>query len=219
MKIINNKFKKNEFKKIIRNFAKHLYHKFLFLYHIISPYQYLLKFKRKKYSFIEIGCGSSRKKNWLGVDYRFGSGIAFDIRKPLPVPNNYYKIVYAEHVLEHFSWQDLYKVLNNVKDILQPGGEFLVSVPDLNKYINCYVNKEFDKNLITYKPAISSFESADLLNYIFYMDGEHKHMFDFNSIKYHLEKAGFRKIQRRNFDPKLDSDGRIFDSLFIRCEK
>ena len=34
-------------------------------------------------------------------------------------------------------------------------------------------------------------------------------MFDFDSIKFHLEKAGFRNIQRRNFDPKLDSDGRI----------
>ena len=83
-------------------------------------------------------------KNWLGIDYRFGSGIAFDIRKPLPVPNNYYKIVYAEHVLEHFSWQDLYKVLNNVKDISSTRENFS-ECPDLNKYINCYVNKEFDK--------------------------------------------------------------------------
>tara|TARA_B100001093_G_scaffold408930_1_gene397873 strand:- start:52 stop:711 length:660 start_codon:yes stop_codon:yes gene_type:complete len=203
----------------VRPVLKFVYHIVLHVYHAMSFYQYLFRSSRLKYSELEIGSGSSKKDKWLHIDYRFGSDIPFDIRKPLPVPLNHYRKVYAEHVLEHFSHKELNRVLRNVRSVLKPGGYFLISVPDLDKYVSCYLNKSFDQKLIQYKPAIASQEPADVLNYIFYMNGEHKHMFNIDSIKYHLKRAGFRNISKRNFDKNLDSHGRVNDSLLVTCQK
>ena len=131
--------------------------------------------------------------------------LTFDIRKPFSVPLNYYRKVYDEHVLEYFSHKELCKVLRNVRSVLRSGLHFFISVPDLDKYISLYLNKSFDNKLITYKSEVVSKEPADILNYIFYMNGEHKHMFNIDSIKYHLQKAGFKNMSKRNFDKNLDS--------------
>jgi hypothetical protein len=72
---------------------------------------------------------------------------------------------------------------------------------------------------MTFKPAIFSTYPADILNYVFYMSGEHKMMFDFDSIKFHLESSGFIDVMRRPFDPELDLPGRQLESLLLKCKR
>ena len=59
----------------------------------------------------------------------------------------------------------------------------------------------------------------DILNYIFYMDGHHKFMFDEQNIIFHLETAGFRDCHLRNYDPTIDSKERDYESLYISSVK
>lgn len=71
-----------------------------------------------------------------------GKVVSFDIRedaKPdivcdvrrLPVPDQTFDIVYSSHVLEHFSWVSVHKVLEEWCRVLKVGGELRLVVPNI----------------------------------------------------------------------------------------
>ena len=62
-----------------------------------------------------------------------------------------------------------------------------------------------------YKPAVVSDGKIDWLNYIAYMDGHHKYMFDQENLVRRLN-AGFIDAQPRNFDALRDrADRKMID--------
>jgi predicted SAM-dependent methyltransferase len=203
----------------MRNFLKKIYHYFLKVYHIISPINKIFINRWSHYEYLELGCGSTKRVGWLSVDYRFGSDITYDITKDLPFKDGQFEKIYIEHVLEHFEFNEVKLVLRNIFRVLKPGGSLIISVPDLQIFVSEYINKVHGSSLMTFKPAIFSSYPADILNYIFYMSGEHKMMFDFDSLKFHLESAGFIDVMKRQFDPVLDLPGRQFESLLLTCKR
>lgn len=71
-----------------------------------------------------------------------GKTVSFDIREDvrpdvvcdvrhLPVPDQTFDIVYSSHVLEHFSWTSVDKVLKEWSRVLKVGGELRLAVPNL----------------------------------------------------------------------------------------
>jgi predicted SAM-dependent methyltransferase len=110
-------------------------------------------------------------------------------------------------------------LLNEVCRILRPNGEFLIAVPDASIYVDAYIGKRDADELMQYKPAITSGKSMDVLNYIFYMDGHHKFMFDSENLAFHCEAAGFVSCSTRPFDPTLDMAARDYESLYMSCRK
>jgi hypothetical protein len=54
---------------------------------------------------------------------------------------------------------------------------------------------------------------------MFYMDGEHRHMFDERSILVLLGDAGLRNARLRPFDPALDQAERRYESLYAEAVK
>ena len=62
-----------------------------------------------------------------------------DIIKGLPVPDASADGVYASHVLEHLSLEDMRTALRNTWRILKPGGVFRLIVPDLRERARRYV--------------------------------------------------------------------------------
>lgn len=203
----------------MKKIFKKIYLFLLKIYHIISPINRLFDFRWSNYKNLELGCGGTRRDGWLSVDYRFGSDLTYDITKDLPFKDAQFENVYIEHVLEHFEFHEIKLVLKNIYRVLKPDGELLISVPDLQIFVNEYNNKVYNSSLLTFKPAIFSEYPADILNYIFYMNGEHKMMFDFESIKFHLQNSGFIDIERRPYDPDLDLPGRQFESLLLKCRR
>lgn len=203
----------------MRNFFKKIYHYLLKVYHIISPINRLFIFRWSHYKYLELGCGSTKRDGWLSVDYRFGSDLTYDITKDLPFKDGQFEKIYIEHVLEHFEFNEFKMVLRNIFRVLMPNGSLIISVPDLQIFVNEYNNKIHGSSLMTFEPAIFSSYPADILNYVFYMGGEHKMMFDFDSIKFHLESAGFINVVRRPFDSALDLPGRQLESLLLKCTR
>ena len=53
------------------------------------------------------------------------------------------------------------------------------------------------------------------INYHFRQGGEHRFAYDFETLKYVLEKAGFIQVRRRDFDPLLDSRDRELGTLYV----
>jgi predicted SAM-dependent methyltransferase len=168
---------------------------------------------------LELGSGPLSRYGWITLDACKGADVYWDLKFRLPFKNDRFEKVYCSHLLEHFTYRELKPLLNDVFRILKPGGQFLICVPDASKFVQAYLGKFDPKILMQYEPAISSTLPMDILSYIFYMDGHHKFMFDFNNLQYHLSQAGFSECVERSFDSNLDSASRNNESLYMHCIK
>lgn len=178
-----------------------------------------IKMGRLNKAQLEIGSGPTQRAGWLTLDMCKGADIYWDLRYKMPFNESTFDRVYCSHVLEHFSYRDLKELLIEVRRILRPNGEFLIAVPDASIYVDAYIGKRDADELMQYKPAIASGKSMDVLNYIFYMDGHHKFMFDSESLAFHCKAAGFVSCIPRSFDLTLDMAGRDYESLYMSCRK
>ena len=57
------------------------------------------------------------------------------------------------------------------------------------------------------------------MNYVAYMDGQHKYMFDEKNLIFLLESKGFKNIRLREFDPDLDVKERDNISIYAEGQK
>lgn len=170
-------------------------------------------------SRLEIGSGPAKREGWLTLDMSSGADVFWDLRRRLPFDDGCFDQVYCSHVLEHFSFNELKLLLLEVRRVLRRGGEFLITVPDASLYVDAYLGRRSGGELMKYAPAVCSGKPMDILNYIFYMDGHHKFMFDNESLAFHCEGAGFVECAVRPFDENLDMPARDYESLYMRCCK
>jgi hypothetical protein len=65
-----------------------------------------------------------------------------------------------------------------------------------------------------YLPAFNNTSAIDMINYIAYMDGHHKYMFDQENIIIILKKNNFINVSKRNFNDELDWNLRKDSSIY-----
>ena len=75
--------------------------------------------------------------------------------------------------------------------------------------------QNFDRSYLAYEPAVVSDLPIDFVNYIAYMDGHHRHMFDEKNLVKVLESACFKNVHLRDFDPDLDMPERAYESIYV----
>jgi predicted SAM-dependent methyltransferase len=158
---------------------------------------------------------------WISVDMHPESDIQRDLKRKLPFPDNSVDKIYSSHVLEHFYHDDLIKLINDCRRILKPGGLFRAAVPNARIYIEGYIDpSEFDNEKhCLYKPAYHYYSNIDFVNFIAYMDGHHKYMFDEENIVKILQEYNFNSVERKEFDPNIDLDERKRNSIYVECVK
>ena len=203
---------------ILLDWIKEFLRKYYYLGVMVVSYS-KIKIWRSSQTQLEIGSGPTKRAGWMTLDTCKGADIYWDLRYKTPFKESSFDRVYCSHVLEHFSYQNLIKLLSEVHRILRPNGEFLIAVPDASIYVDAYIGKRDAAELMQYKPAIASDKSMDVLNYIFYMDGHHKFMFDSENLAFHCGAAGFVSCISRPFDPTLDMTARDYESLYMSCRK
>ena len=190
---------------------------------ITRPYAYIASLRHfnelSKQKVIKLNLGSGPvkgKDGWTTVDVH-GSDIIWDLRNQLPLENNSVREIYSSHLLEHLSFIEIKALLGEMRRILSPSGTLKICVPDASKYINAYINRTFLRaGEALYGPAITDTASfIDQVNYIAYMGGEHKFMFDIQNLTSILNSAGFREVSERNFDNSIDSADRETDSMYV----
>jgi predicted SAM-dependent methyltransferase len=165
---------------------------------------------------LELGAGPVKGKNgWVTIDHCEGTNITWDLNMPLPFPDESVSKIYSSHLLEHFFYPDLMRLLVDCHRVLKPGGSFSACVPDASIYVRAYMNAEaLDRSFLGYRPAVVSDCKMDWLNYIAYMDGHHRYMFDGENLLRVLTKAGFSDVRGRDFDPVLDMLERKYQSIY-----
>lgn len=171
---------------------------------------------------IELGAGANRGiPGWTYVDWNESCDLCLDLSNALPFEDGCIDEIYSCHLLEHFSYPELLSLLSECKRVLKDGGVFNASVPDARIYIEAYLaEKTLDPaHYLGYKPAYRATSKIDYINYIAYMDGHHKYMFDRENLVAILEKSGFRKVRLRSFEPKIDIESRNIQSICVLAEK
>jgi len=170
---------------------------------------------------LELG-GGRRKPGWLAVDlFSDQADLQLDLRRPLPLPDRSVEAIYCEHVLEHFDYPGpLGRLLAECRRVLKADGEMLVSVPDGGKACQLYVRtpEEFYAGKF-WGPSAGHWAACpmDELNWLQRMGGQHRFMFDRDSLLIRLREAGFTDVAVRPFDPALDRPQRRHQSIYARA--
>jgi predicted SAM-dependent methyltransferase len=184
---------------------------------ILLSYPKWIILKKNKKILLEIGSGNKKGSNgWTTVDLHYGADIIYDLKKGIPLPEATVDEIYASHVLEHISFKDLIVLLEEIYRVLNQNGKFSVCVPDASLYIESYANKQrFLPEVERYQPALVDTGSLmDQINYIAYMDQEHKYLFDKENLVNTLKKVAFKKVELRTFDESIDMKSRDFESIY-----
>ncbi len=198
----------------------------------------------KKYN---LGCGPKIYENFLNVGFwqQLEAGRIYkdlngtsntymlnhDLRLGIPAADNTLDLVYHSHMLEHLTYQEGILFIKNCLRVLKPGGTMRVLVPDLELWINAYVNNNtfffdqyrrdggIDKDIYVTKAAVFM---GMLHNH------EHKCGYDFESLKWLVEYVGFVDVKRTLYASGEVDDLeiiepmeplKIMESLCIECKK
>lgn len=187
---------------------------------------YLLEKKKwnklKKQRQIKLNLGSVKKgtNGFVNIDY-LGGDIAHNLIKSIPLDSDSVDEIYTSHTLEHFEFKKIIFILQECERILKQGGKLKVCVPNAKLYIDSYVQKKiFEKKKKWYGPGVTNTGSLiDQLNYIAYLNGQHKFLFDQENLINILKKSGFKKVSLRNFDKNLDLKERDYESIYALAIK
>ena len=152
---------------------------------------------------LHLGCGNIRLKDFCNVDIlpTHAVDVVSDISKLDNFSNNSIELIYACHVLEHFSHDEAVKVLKRWFDVIKPGGELRISVPDIDRIVKIY-NKNWQHfQTPGNTPWIGLLYGGQGDPYDF-----HKTGFNFCWMKYLLESIGFVDVQEYPHEPHFVKD-------------
>lgn len=210
-------------KKYIKKFPllAYLINKLLFIFKKFISHSKWNKIKCSSEIKLELGSGNKKGSNgWTTVDNK-SADIDWDLRCGIPLPDNCVDKIYSSHLLEHIPYNELLKFLSECHRVMKIDGEFSVCVPNFRLYINAYIGgRIFKERREWYQPASINTNSAmDQLNYMMYMNGQHKYMFDEENLINTLLRAGFKKVDLREFDSMIDSSERDSESIYAVARK
>jgi predicted SAM-dependent methyltransferase len=171
---------------------------------------------------LELGSGSKKgASGWTTLDLAPGCDLYCDLAKGIPFPDQSVSGIYSSHVFEHLTYREAQTLLDECLRVLISGGKFSICVPNARLYLNAYVNNVeiSDPRFFEYRPAYNCTTRLDYVNYVAYMDGQHKYMFDEENLVCVLRQKGFNHVRLRDFDKSLDREARDHESLYAEGYK
>ena len=135
---------------------------------------------------LHIGPGNTYLPGWINVD--IFSNVRADIYSSalaLPYERETFELIYASHVLEHFSRHMILAALTHWRDLLSSGGILRLAVPDFEAVCLYYLRTRELKNIMG---LLYGGQDNDL--------NVHKVSFDQYTLTEMLEKVGFNEIRK-----------------------
>lgn len=158
---------------------------------------------------LELGAGSKPGcKPWVTVDMNGCCDIYHDLADGIPFPDRSVDRIYSSHFFEHLTREQANTCLDECLRVLKAGGEFSIAVPNARLFVDAYLGVPL---------AHCSFEvntNMDYLTYIAYCNGQHKMIFDMDSLCHWLTSRGFVHVSARAHDPELDLDCRRWQTIY-----
>lgn len=163
---------------------------------------------------LQIGGGRHLLRGWLNGDIIAGD-IYLNARQKLPLANESFDRVFAEHFIEHIQFRDAEVLFSELHRVLKPGGRIRFATPDLEKIVALYedrnphvsLRKAMDRHEVNHSRQLPS--RAHFLNDLFRLWG-HRFIYDFETLEKTLHTSGFTQVQRQSFG---DSNDPLFKNL------
>jgi predicted SAM-dependent methyltransferase len=178
--------------------------------------------EQRREIFVELGAGDKGGRgDWITIDRTKKCDIYWDLRRGIPFPDASIHKLYSSHFFEHLSFGEIQVFLDDCMRVLAPGGQFSICVPNARLFIEAYTKGDSvdAAALCGYTPAYNHTTRIDCVNYVAYMGGEHKYMFDEENLLFILRSKGLRNVRLRPFDSGLDLRERELESIYAEAEK
>jgi len=199
---------------IFRYFFKRPFFKAL---QIISKYKAKSIVVKSTCIKLELGAGEKKGENgWTTLDFNRKVDLTWDLLKGIPFPDNSIDIIYSSHLFEHFTFSEINMLIAESRRVLKQNGQFLICVPNAKMYIQAYLQNRHLSEISPqyFEPAYNNTTNIDLVNYMAYMNGHHKYMFDEENLLFLLKENGFKNVRLRDFNPELDLEKRHYESIY-----
>jgi predicted SAM-dependent methyltransferase len=178
---------------------------------------------------LELGSGWQRKPGWVHIDLmNRQADLRLDLRRPLPFQTGAAQEIHSEHFLEHLQYLEGLALLRECFRVLANDGRLDIGVPNLLPSLKAYVAEDRShfarsvawetENGCWHEPAWSA-TPMQRLNYMFRQNGEHRFIYDFETLRLALGEVGFGSVERRKFDPNRDSETRRGRTMWVEARK
>lgn len=150
---------------------------------------------------LNVGCGTDYKKGWINIDNNSDNNIEkldlnWDLRNPLPFPDNSVDYIFNEHFMEHLTVEEGIQANRDFLRVLKKGGVLRIAMPDLEKTVEEYTNKNWRKQTVIKNQSLDFVKTrAELMNMAFRWWG-HQWLYDWEELRRRLEEAGATHITR-----------------------
>lgn len=142
-----------------------------------------------------LGSGTAPIPGWLNIDLEGWPELRWDLRLPLPFPEDSGERIYSEHLIEHLSFADGANLLRHCRRVLSEEGVLRIATPDLGALIEAYRGDWQDQDWLHW-PGHEWIDSpARMLNQSFHGWG-HKFLYDAAELERALHTAGFANTRR-----------------------
>lgn len=101
---------------------------------------------------LNLGCGLDKRKGWVNIDAFAGvdPDLVHDLLDPLPFKNDSVDYILAQDILEHFTKEDVQKVIAEIGRVLKKGGQLEVRVPNIEDIIDRFADDAEVRNEFLY---------------------------------------------------------------------
>ena len=154
---------------------------------------------------LQLGTGANVYDAWLNTDIsdfkRKNEVVYLDARKPFPLPDHSFDVVFSEHMIEHVTYEEGQQCLRECHRILRSGGRIRIATPSLDRLLPLYESDLSDLERRYIRWSIDSFvPEADeylpgfVVNNMF-RNFAHQFLYDKRTLRHALETAGFADIE------------------------
>lgn len=190
---------------------------------------YFAKHEIKK---LHIGCGIHTMKGWLNSDFfpKSADTLFLDATTTFPFEDNSFDYIFSEHMIEHISYADGFKMISECHRVLKPNGKIRISTPDLKFLIELYRTEKTPTQDQYIKWTSKSYnktapypDEAFVINNFFRSWG-HRFIYDSKTLGASLERAGFTQVENMEINKSeetafqdLEYEGRMPEG-FVKLE-
>lgn len=184
--------------------------------------------------YLNLGCGPKRFEGFVNADF-YSTRTSLrkrnkarrpdwmvDVRRPLQCPDDYWRGVFCEHLIEHLTYADARFALSEILRTLKPGGRLRVTVPDFGKFARYYVSGETDA--FAGAPTRRWSSRGEAMADAAHMWG-HQSLWDRDMMANLLSEVGFEGVEMQEFrsggDPELlrDDPEKSWETLYMEARK
>jgi len=163
---------------------------------------------------LHLGCGVHLLDGWLNTDFspKSSNVLTLDVTKTFPFLDGVFDYVFNEHLIEHLTYVQGYRMLNECYRVLRSGGKIRISTPDLGFLIKIYnnpqieINKSYINWVTVHEINYAPFCDAVFIINNFMRSYGHQFIYEEKILRFLMEKCGFEKIEKFNLSQSKDSE-------------